>query len=137
MTVRVERTFELSVPAEDVWEFIADPGKRASAISVVSDYEERGDVTVWFVKLPVLGRTVEVETRDVERRDGEYVKFVGKSSVLNVTGEHELEPADDGCRLKNTFVVEGKLPGVETFFKRRLDGELDSLERELEEAGHA
>lgn len=138
MTVRVERTFELSVPAADVWTFIADPTKRASAISVVSGYEERGDdVTVWFVELPVLDRTIEVETRDVERRDGEYVKFVGKSSILNVTGEHEITPTDDGCELANTFVVEGKFPGVERFFKKRLDGELDNLEAELEERGHS
>lgn len=133
MTVRVERTFELSVPAEDVWAFIADPGKRASAISVVSDYEGRGDATVWFVKLPVLGRTVEVETRDVERRDGEYVKFVGKSKVLRVTGEHRLEPREGGGTvLHNEFVVEGRLPGVERFFKRNLDEELDNLKEELD-----
>ncbi|WP_435096974.1 SRPBCC family protein [Halarchaeum sp. P4] len=137
MTVRVERTFELNASPEDVWEFIADPTKRASAISVVTGYEERGDVTVWFVELPVLRRTVEVETRDVERRDGEYVKFVGKSKVLTVTGEHELAANDgDGCTLTNTFVVEGKFPGVEGFFKRKFDEELDNLERELEERGH-
>ncbi|QLC34158.1 SRPBCC family protein [Halarchaeum sp. CBA1220] len=137
MTVRVERTFELDASAEDVWEFIADPTKRASAISVVTGYEVRGDVTVWFVELPVLRRTIEVETRDVERRDGEYVKFVGKSKVLTVTGEHELTPTDDGCTLTNTFVVEGKFPGVEGFFERKFDDELDNLERELEERGHS
>lgn len=136
MTVRVERSFELAVPTEEVWSFIADPTQRVSAISVVSDYEVRGDVTVWFVEIPVINRRVEVETRDVDRREGEYVKFVGKSRVLNVTGEHELSPTDDGCRLDNTFVVEGKLPGVERFFKRRLDGELDNLERKLRERGH-
>ncbi|GGM73224.1 carbon monoxide dehydrogenase subunit G [Halarchaeum rubridurum] len=135
MTVRVERTFELDVPAADVWEFIADPTKRASAISVVTGYERRGDVTVWFVELPVVRRTIEVETRDVDRREGEYVEFVGKSSVLNVTGEHELEATDGGCRLHNTFVVEGKFPGVESFFKRELDDELDNLERELASKG--
>ncbi|GAD53778.1 hypothetical protein MBEHAL_2538 [Halarchaeum acidiphilum MH1-52-1] len=135
MTVRVERTFELDVPPEEVWAFIADPTKRASAISVVTGYERRGDVTVWFVELPVVRRTIEVETRDVERRDGEYVEFVGKSAVLDVTGEHELEPADDGCLLHNTFVVEGKFPGVERFFKRQLDDELDNLERELAARG--
>lgn len=137
MTVRVERTFELDAPPEDVWEFIADPTKRASAISVVTGYEVRGDVTVWFVELPVLRRTIEVETRDVERRDGEYVKFVGKSKVLTVTGEHELAPTDGGCELTNTFVVEGKFPGVEGFFERTFDDELDNLERELEERGHS
>ncbi|GGL43564.1 polyketide cyclase [Halarchaeum grantii] len=136
MTVRVERTFELDASAEDVWEFIADPTKRASAISVVTGYEVRGDVTVWFVELPVLRRTIEVETRDVERRDGEYVKFVGKSKVLTVTGEHELTATDGGCTLTNTFVVEGKFPGVEGFFERKFDDELDNLERELEERGH-
>jgi len=131
MTVRVERTFELDVPPERVWAFIADPTNRASAISVVDDYEERGETTVWFVEIPVIGRTVELETRDVDRREGEYVKFVGTSRVLNITGEHEITPTERGCDLRNEFVVEGKFPGVETVFERRLDGELDNLERAL------
>lgn len=129
MTVRVERTFELSLPPETVWGFIVDPAKRASAISVVDGYDvsEDGRSAVWHIRLPVLGRTVNVETRDVERDPPRYVKFVGKSSVFRVTGEHELESTEEGCRLTNRFVVEGRLPGVETFFERRLDAELENL----------
>ena len=66
MTVRVRRAFEFEAPAERVWEFISDPGKRAGAISVVRDYD-----------------------------------------------------------------VDGRLPGVERFFKKRLDAELDNLETAL------
>ncbi|MFC3478966.1 CoxG family protein [Halobacterium litoreum] len=135
MTVRVERTFELSVPPEDVWEFISDPEKRAGAISVVDSYEREGDTTTWHVRLPipVVTSTISVETRDVEQDPPRYVKFVGKSGMFNVTGEHEIAETETGSTLTNRFVVDGKVPGVEQFFKRNLDDELDELERQLNE----
>ncbi|SNZ13228.1 Carbon monoxide dehydrogenase subunit G [Natronoarchaeum philippinense] len=136
MTVRVERTFELPVEPERVWEFIADPEKRARSISVVSDYElddADGRRATWHVDLPVplLDRTAAVRTEDVERRAPEYVEFVGRSKVLRVTGEHEIEATEDGSRLHNRFVVDGRLPGVERFFERNLDDELRNLETTL------
>jgi carbon monoxide dehydrogenase subunit G len=82
----------------------------------------------------MLNRTVSVETEDVERNPPNYVKFVGRSSALRVTGEHELEATETGTRLTNRFVVEGRVPGVERFFERNLDRELDNLEAALEEA---
>ncbi|MFC6951247.1 SRPBCC family protein [Halorubellus litoreus] len=137
MTVTVERTFAFKAPPEDVWAFISEPAKRAEAISVVESYDidadDRGDKATWHVSLPipVISRTAAVETRDVERRDGEYVKFVGRSKVMRVVGEHEVVPTEDGCELVNRFRVEGKLPGVERYFKKNLDGELDNLEAAL------
>lgn len=134
MTVRVERTFELDAPPDAVWAFIADPAKRATAVSVVDRFEVDGDHATWHVRLPIpmVRATVPVETRDVERREGEFVKFVGKSSVFTVTGEHELEPTDSGgTRVSNRFVVDGRVPGVESFFSRNLDDELDNLEAAL------
>lgn len=136
MTVRVERTFDLGIPAADVWEFIADPERRARAISVVDGYERTGETTsIWHVRLPIpyLDRTVSVETEDVERDPPRYVKFVGRSSVLRVTGEHEVVETDEGSRLRNKFVVEGRVPGVERYFKKNLDRELDNLEAALRE----
>ncbi|MFB6135812.1 MAG: CoxG family protein [Halobacteriaceae archaeon] len=136
MTVRVERVFELDIEPERVWEFIADPERRAAAISVVESHERDGDETVWHVRLPIpfVDRTVSVRTRDVERDPPRYVKFVGRSRVMRVTGEHEVVPADGGCRLVNEFVVEGRVPGVERFFERNLDAELDNLEQALHDA---
>lgn len=133
MTVRVERSFELDADPAAVWSFIADPAKRADAISVVERYEERGDRFVWHVRIPVplVRQTVAVETRDVERDPPHHVKFVGRSSVFSVTGEHEITPTETGCRLDNRFVVDGRLPGVEGFFSRNLDRELDNLEAAL------
>ncbi|PSQ44941.1 polyketide cyclase [Halobacteriales archaeon SW_6_65_15] len=134
MTVRVERTFDLGVPPEDVWAFIEDPERRASVISVVDSYEQTGERTaVWHVKLPIpfLDTTVPVETEDVERDPPRYVKFVGRSSALRVTGEHELLETDEGSRLVNRFTVEGKVPGIERYFKKNLDRELDNLEAAL------
>ena len=136
MTVRVERTFELGVPPEQVWAFIADPERRARAISVVADYEQTGETTaIWHVKLPIpfLDKTVPVETADVERDPPNFVKFVGRSSALRVTGEHEVTETADGSRLVNRFTVDGRVPGVERYFKKHLDEELDNLEAALRE----
>lgn len=134
MTARVERAFEVDGDVEAVWEFIADPEKRAEAISVVARWETEGEETVWHLKLPlpIVGGTIEVRTRDVEREPPERVRFTGRSSVMNVTGEHRLEPTDGGTRVVNRFAVDGRLPGVEGFFKRNLDGELDNLQQALE-----
>lgn len=134
MTVRVARTFDIDAPPDAVWDFIADPAKRAGAISVVDSYDIDDDTATWHVRLPIpmVRATVPVETRDVDRREGEFVKFTGKSSVFRVSGEHELEALDDGgTRLTNRFVVDGRVPGVESFFSRNLDDELDNLEAAL------
>lgn len=134
MTVRVERAFELAVPPARVWEFIADPAKRAQAISVVGDWEQDGDEFLWYLELPIplVSQTVTVRTREVDRIEPERVKFVGRSRVMHVTGEHELTPIDGGTRVMNRFVVDGRLPGVERFFERKLDGELENLKTAIE-----
>jgi carbon monoxide dehydrogenase subunit G len=133
MTVRVRRVLEFDVAPERVWAFISDPARRANAISVVEEYESDGDAGTWHVRLPipVINTTIAVQTRDVDRDPPRYVKFVGRSRALQVTGEHTIEATDDGCRLINEFVVEGQLPGVERFFERNLDRELENLERAL------
>ncbi len=138
MTVRVERTFTFDAPAEQVWEFIADPAKRAEAISVVESYEitgEDGREAVWQVSLPIpgIGATVAVETEDVERDPPEYVEFVGKSKALRVTGRHTIDSDGETTTLRNEFVVDGRLPGVERFFKKNFEAELDNLEAALRE----
>ena len=138
MTVRVRRTFEFDVPGERVWEFIADPEQRARPISVVEDFEldaEDGRKATWHVRLPipVVSSTIAVATEDVAREPPNYVKFVGRSKVMRVTGEHTIEETDSGSRLINEFSVEGRLPGVERFFKKNLDRELDNLEAALRE----
>ncbi len=137
MTVRVERSFELRAPPQRVWEFIADPENRARSISVVDEFDTTdpdGRRVTWHVELPIplIRQTVRVDTEDVTRNPPEYVKFVGKSKVMDVTGEHQIVETGDGSRLENRFVVDGKLPGVERFFKRNLDGEIDNLHRALE-----
>jgi carbon monoxide dehydrogenase subunit G len=136
MTVRVERTFELDASPEEVWEFIADPGKRAQPISVVESFEVHDEThATWHISLPIpfVNRTISVETEDTERDRPSHVEFVGRSRVLRVVGEHDLEAVNGGTRLHNRFTVEGKMPGVEQFFKRNLDDELDNLERAINE----
>ena len=96
--------------------------------------EVNGDDATWHVdlQLPLVDRTATVETEDVERDEPRYVKFVGRSNVMRVTGEHRIESTETGCRLDNEFVVDGRLPGVESFFERKFGDELDNLERALE-----
>ncbi len=138
MTVRVERSFELPVPPERVWEFIVDPEQRARSISVVSDFtldDEDGRQATWKVDLPIplVNRTASVETEDVRRDPPEYVKFVGRSKLMRVTGEHEIEATEEGSRITNRFVVDGRLPGVERYFEKNLDDELANLEAAIRE----
>ncbi|TYL40524.1 polyketide cyclase [Natronococcus pandeyae] len=137
MTVRVDRSFEVPAPPERVWEFISDPANRAQAISVVQEYsvdDVNGRRATWHVELPIplVRKTIAVETEDITRRPPEYVKFTGNSKGMTVTGEHTIVETEGGSRLENHFVVDGKLPGVEKFFKRNLDEELENLHRELE-----
>jgi carbon monoxide dehydrogenase subunit G len=134
MTVQVERTIELPVEPERVWAFISDPEKRAGAISVVESYDLLGDgEATWHVTipLPLVNKTAEVRTRETARDPPHSVTFVGESSMMEVRGEHEIEVTDGGSRLVNRFTVDGKVPGVETFFKRNLDDELQNLGRAL------
>lgn len=136
MTVRVERTFELEAPPERVWEFIADPGARAQPISVVDSFEVHDEThATWNLSLPIpfVNRTITVETEDTEREPPSHVEFVGRSRVMRVVGEHDLETVDGRTRFTNRFTVDGKVPGVERFFKRNLDDELDNLEQALRE----
>ncbi|RJX43717.1 polyketide cyclase [Halonotius aquaticus] len=134
MTVRVSRTFEFDVPGEQIWAFIADPEQRAGAISVVDSFTIHDDNrATWQVRLPIplLNSTVTVETEELIREPPTRVKFEGRSRALRVTGEHTITDTEGGCQLHNEFVVDGQLPGVERFFKRNLDAELDNLEAAL------
>lgn len=136
MTTRAERTIEVDGPIEDVWAFIADSGKRANAISVVERFErldEDGERVRWHIRLPIplLSTTVAVDTEEIDHEPPNYVRFIGESSVLKVVGEHTLEGLDGRTRLTSRFTVDGRLPGVESFFKRNLDREFDNLESAL------
>ena len=136
MTVRVERSVDVAGPPERVWEFIADPERRAEAISVVAGYDAYDGGATWHIELPIplIRRTIEVDTQDVERDPPRFVKFVGRSKFMRVVGEHEIEPTSNGSRVTSRFVVDGKLPGIESYFKKNLDRELGNLERELKKA---
>jgi carbon monoxide dehydrogenase subunit G len=130
MVVRVERTVEVPATVEQVWAFISDPEKRSRPISVVEDYESLKDgKAAWQIRLPipVVDTSVRVETEDQNRDPPNYVEFVGKSRLMGVVGEHELEACEGGTMLVNRFIVDGKLPGVERFFKRNMPEEFDNL----------
>lgn len=133
MTARVERAFTVSATPEAVWEFISDPANRARAISVVDRFEIEGDRATWHISLPipVINKTIRVRTRTVELNPPEYVRFEGNSSVFDVLGEHRIAKGTEGTRLVNTFTVDGRMPGVERFFRRNLDDEITNLERAL------
>lgn len=133
MTVRVERAFDVAAPIDAVWEVLSDNEQRANAISVVERFEFDGDEVIWYLRLPIplIDRTVAVRTRDVERDPPNRVKFTGKSKIMMVTGEHELTETESGCHVENRFVVDGKVPGVEKFFKRNFDDEIDNIKQSV------
>lgn len=133
MTARVEREFTVDASPEAVWEFISDPGNRARAISVVDRFETHGDTATWHIALPIplVSKTVRVRTKTVTLEAPDYVRFEGNSSVFDVLGEHRMSAADGTTTITNTFTVDGHVPGVETFFERHLDGEIDNLEAAL------
>ena len=133
MTARVERRFHVDATEEAVWEFIADPANRARAISVVDHFDRQGKITIWHLRLPIplIRRTIKVRTKDVELDPPRFVRFQGKSSAFTVQGEHRIEPEENGVSVSNTFIVDGRAPGVERFFKRNLDGEITNLENAL------
>jgi len=134
MTVRIERVVDVPAPPEAVWNFIADPASRAGAISVVEDFDVGADgAATWHLSLPIplIDRTVAVETEETVREAPERVEFVGRSRVMRVVGEHLLEATDGGTRLTNRFVVDGRIPGVERYFRKHMDEELQNLENAL------
>ncbi|UWG47685.1 Carbon monoxide dehydrogenase subunit G, CoxG [Halanaeroarchaeum sp. HSR-CO] len=133
MSVRVERSFDVDATPEDIWEFIADPAHRARAISVVDRFDQHGETTVWHIALPIpfVRTTIRVRTRDVVREPPEYVKFEGRSTAFDVTGEHTISVEGQASRVRNVFVVDGRAPGVERFFERNFESEIRNLERAL------
>lgn len=136
MVVRARRVVEVSAPPERVWEFIDDPEKRAEPISIVEDFELLQDgKAVWHVSLPIpiTDRTMRVETENRRRIPTEEVEFVGNSRAFRVIGKHVLRPTENGTELDNSFTVDGRIPGVERFFKKNIDSELENLEFALKE----
>lgn len=137
MAIRLERVIEVAAPPADVWTFIADHEQRARHISVVEDVtvSEDSETAVWHIALPIplIDRTIEVRTENVVLNEPEYVKFVGRSRAMRVVGEHELQATETGTKLTNRFSVEGRIPGIERFFKNNLEAEFDNLEAGLDE----
>lgn len=134
MTTRAQRTVEIAAPPRDIWSFLSDPEKRANSLSVIEEFELKDEThATWYlsVPIPVIDETVIIETEDTTRNPVEYIEFVGRSRLLNVIGEHELEPTDGGTRLDNRFTVEGEAPGIEEYFEQQLDNEFDNFETAL------
>jgi carbon monoxide dehydrogenase subunit G len=129
MTVEVERSFDVDASRTQVWELLASDQNRAEAIEMVERFEQEDDETIWHVRLPgpLSSRTMAVRTWDIERDPPRHVRFVGRSKAMDVTGEHELTETETGCRVRNRFLVDGKIPGVERFFKRNIDGEIENI----------
>lgn len=129
MVVEVERVVEVDAAIDEVWEVLSDPARRARAISVVDSFRVEGQEYVWQVELPIplVRQTISVRTRDEERDPPTFVRFVGTSKAFTVQGEHELTELDAGTQVRSRFAVDGKLPGVETYFERNIDGELSNL----------
>ncbi len=134
MDSRDERDVTIQAPRERVWEFNDDAEKRARPVSIVEDFELLSESeAAWEVSLPIplSDRTLRVETEDQNRTPPEYVEFVGNSKAFRVIGEHELTEVDGEPELRLSFSVDGRVPGVERFFKKNIDAELENLEQAI------
>ena len=134
MTTRAQRTVEIAASPDDLWSFLSNPEKRADSISVIEEFELDDEThATWYLSLPIPGidETVAIETEDTVRDPVQYIEFVGRSQLMHVVGEHELEPTDRGTRLRSRFTVEGEAPGIEQYFEQKLDNEFDNLETAL------
>lgn len=135
MPVTETRAVDVPAPRSAVWSFIADPQNRAEAISAVTSYERVGEGhSRWHVELPIplISATIPVDAYEQVRDGPRYVEFVADSTVMEVSGTHHLEETARGTRLTNTFDVDGKAPGVESYFSHQLESELANLEAALE-----
>ena len=135
MTARVSRRFRVEASPDAVWAFIADPAQRAGAISVVERFERTDEGYRWHVRLPIpfIDRTIAVETRDVVIEPPEHVEFIGRSPAFAVRGVHDVDPVDaTHTALETEFIVDGRIPGVERFFRENLDAELEHLAAALQ-----
>jgi len=134
VVVRVERSVEVAAPPREVWEFLADPKNRAEAVSVVERAEVHGPETVtWFVEIPVpyLDRTMEIRTEDRVRDPPNRAEWVGRATGIYVEGEHVVTGDDDTTTVENWFAVESSIPGVEGYFERNLEAEMENLRAAL------
>lgn len=135
MTVRVEREITVPGPIEKIWKLISDPEIRARSISVVVNFylNQDNNQATWEIKLPIplVDQTITVETEDIERDPPHYVRFIGRSKVMRVIGEHELTSTDGETKVTNRFTVEGRIPGIERYFKRNLEKEIKNFENVL------
>jgi carbon monoxide dehydrogenase subunit G len=131
MVINAERTFDVAVPPENVWGFMADPEHRAQSISVVADFDRIDeDRMTWHLSIPIsaIDKTVTVETKDTVRDSPSRLEFVGRSDVGRIEGEHEFTATETGTRVTNQLQVDGSVPGIETYFEENLGEELDNLE---------
>jgi carbon monoxide dehydrogenase subunit G len=134
MTARISRRHRFEASPETVWSFIADPAQRAAAISVVDRFEDTDAGYRWHVRLPIplVNQTIAVDTEDVVIDPPRHVEFIGRSPAFAVRGVHDVEPIDaTHTALDTEFIVDGKLPGVERFFRQNLDQELQHLAASL------
>lgn len=131
MTTVESQRVAVDAPVEDVWGFISDPRKRSEPISVVSDFEIVGDgESVWHVELPIpmVSKTFEVRAVETSRNPPYNVAFEAESKPMVVNGMHDMGYDQGWTVLYNEFGVEGRLPGVESYFSSKLDAELAQLE---------
>lgn len=131
MVVSTEQTFEVAASPDRVWGFMADPEHRARSISVITDFDRVDERrTTWYLSIPVpsLNKTITVETKDTLRDSPSRLEFVGRSDAGRIEGEHEFTATENGTSVANQLMINGNVPGIETFFENHLNEEIDNLE---------
>ena len=111
---RIEETFEIARPVDQVYAEINNVGEIGYAIAGVKEVKVISDTeSQWKIeaKAGFLSKTVELRGRIVERRPPEYLGFEGDGSQVRVTGHIDLAPGGPGRRRAATCSSRRRSPG--------------------------
>lgn len=130
MALEVDRETTFEHPADAVWSLLSDQGERAETVGFVRSYEVRGDdAATWQVEFPIplTDGKFPMEMTDEEKEPPRHLVFRGDSEPVELLCELWLDRSGGGSRIRVRLRLEGNLPGVETFLRGSLDGELRNI----------
>jgi carbon monoxide dehydrogenase subunit G len=110
---RIEETFDIARPVDQVYAEINNIGEIGYAIAGVKDVKVLSDTaSVWKIeaKAGFLSRQIELNGRITERRPPEHLGFEGEGQQVKVTGYVDLLPQGDGTRCH--VLVEAQVGGA-------------------------
>lgn len=133
-------TVEIARPAEEVFPWLVDPGKRLRWVSGLLSSEPLGDGR-YRETMQQAGRRIELTSSIVASEEPRRLEVRSVGRGVTAHGEHHLEPSGEGTRLTSSLDL--RLGGVLRFAgglaahqaQRSLEQSLARLKELLEAAG--